>query len=253
MNRIVWNLRRDPFERPDTGRPQEESPFQPSGVQILPGAYTLQLTLGESEATGTIRVLPDPREQLSAADRLAKYEAVLRAGEVRDAVAEAITRIYRTRKDVDVVLDKARQIMKEAAEEDGSRKDPSANAEDRSADGETDPYKELVSAGERLKMTLSELEKHLWVPPDAKGIPSSQDKPWSQASRALFGLGSSFDAPTPAQLTYLRLAEESVQKGLAGFNRVYAEAVSAFREKVDDLQIGLLEDAGPIHVPDGES
>ncbi|MEE8560950.1 MAG: hypothetical protein V3S91_03185, partial [Gemmatimonadota bacterium] len=99
---------------------------------------------------------------------------------------------------------------------------------------------------------LSELERQLWVPPDTKGIPSSQDKPWSQASRALFGLGSSFDAPTPAQLTYLRFAEESVQKGLAEFNRVYAEDVSAFRERVDDLQIGLLEDAGPIHVPDGE-
>ncbi len=252
VNRIVWNLRRDTFERPDTGRHEEESPFQPSGVQILPGTYTLRLKLGESEATGTIRVLPDPREQISAAGRLAKYEAVLRAGEVRDAVAEAITRIYRTRKDVDVVLDKARQIMKEAAEEDVSRKDPSADAEDNSADAETDPNKELVSAGEKLKKTLSELEKQLWVPPDAKGIPSSRDKPWSQASRALFGLGSSFDAPTPAQITYLRLAEESVQEGLAEFNRVYAEDVPGFREKVDELQIGLLEDAGPIHVPDGE-
>ena len=43
-----------------------------------------------------------------------------------------------------------------------------------------------------------------------------------------------------------------MQKGLAEFNRVYAEDVPGFRENVDKLQIGLLEDAGSIHVPAGE-
>jgi hypothetical protein len=247
VSRVTWNLRGDPFKRPDTGEPQEESPFQPSGGPVLPGTYTVRLSLNDHETEGTVRILPDPRENISEAERVAKHEAVMRAGEVREALAEAITRIYRTRKDVDVLLGKVGQALKEADEADpGDGGDSAADGED----GEDGPLEALQESGQKLEETLTELEKTLWVPPDAKGIPYGDDKPWSKAGRALFALGSSSDAPTPAQLTFLRLAEEAVADALAEMNRVFDEDVSAFRELVADSGLELLPRLEPLELPD---
>jgi hypothetical protein len=116
-------------------------------------------------------------------------------------------------------------------------------------DAEESPLETLQESGQKLKKTLAELEKKLWVPPDTKGIPYSADKPWSKAGRALFALGSSSDAPTPAQLTFLRLAEEAVADALAEINRVFGEDVSAFRELVADSGLELLPRLEPLELP----
>ena len=167
VNRVTWNLRGDPSKRPETGEPQEVSPFQRSGRSVLPGTYTVRLSLNDHETEGTVRVLPDPRENISQAERVAKQDAMTRAGEVRDVLAEAITRIYRTRKDVDVLLGKVRLALKEAEEADPGAGESAAEGED----GEESPLETLQKSGQKLKKTLTELEKKLWVPPDTKGIP----------------------------------------------------------------------------------
>ena len=245
VNRLTWNLRGDPFKRPETGEPQEVSPFQRSGRPVRPGTYTVRLSLNDHEAEETVRIVPDPRENISEADRIAKYEAMTRAGEVRDALAEGITRIYRTRRDVDVLLGKVRQALKEAEKASFGDAEGAADADD-----EEGPLEALQKSGQKLKKTLAELEKKLWVPPDTKGIPYSDDKPWSMAGRALFALGSSNDAPTPAQLTFLRQAEEAVGDALAEINRVFADDVSAFRELVADSELELLPRLEPLELPD---
>jgi hypothetical protein len=246
VNRVTWNLRGDPSKRPETGEPQEVSPFRRSGRSVLPGTYTVRLSLNDHETEGTVTVLPDPRESIPEADRAAKYEAMTRAGEVREVIAEAITRIYRTRKDVDVLLGKVRLALEEAEEADPGAGESAAEGED----GEESPLEALQKSGQKLQKTLTELEKKLWVPPDTKGIPYSADKPWSKAGRALFALGSSSDAPTPAQLTFLRLAEEAVTDALAEINRVFDEDVSAFRELVADSGLELLPRMEPLELPD---
>ncbi|UCG75285.1 MAG: hypothetical protein JSV95_11195 [Gemmatimonadota bacterium] len=243
LNRIFWDLRRDPFKRPQTGEPEEESPWRPSGIAVLPGTYTVRLSLGEHRAEGTLRVLPDPREEISRADREAKHEAMLRAGAVRDALAEGITRLYRTREDVDVVLGKARQALDDAGEEAGDGAGGKAEGETKS------PLEELQEGGRTLKRTLTELEKTLWVPPDAKGIPYEEDKPWSMAGRALFGLASSNDAPTEAQLRLLASAENAVGEALVRLNRTFAEDVAAFRERVEASGLELLPALEPLELP----
>ena len=248
VNRVTWNLRGDPFKRPETGEPQEVSPFQRSGRPVLPGTYTVRLSLNDDETEGTVRILPDPREDISEADRVAKHEAMTRAGEVRDVLAEAITRIYRTRKDVDVLLGKVRLALKEADEEGPRGGEAAADGED-GEDGEDSPLEALQKSGQKLKKTLTELENRLWVPPDTKGIPYGADKPWSKASWALFALGSSSDAPTPAQLTFLGLAEEAVADALAEINRVFGEDVSAFRELVAGSGLELLPRLEPLELP----
>ncbi len=253
VNRIAWDLSRDPFERPETGEPEEESPFQPSGVRALPGTYTVEVSLGEHEVESTVRVLADPREEIPPADRLAKYRALLEAGEVRDLLAEGITRIYRARADIDVVLEKVGQALAELEESEGVKADDAAgagNPEATTAGNEREEWEELRKAGRELRKTLTDLEKRLWVPPDAKGIPYDEDKPWSRAGRALFALASSDDAPTSAQLVFLAQAESAVADAIVDLNEVFEADVGAFRAQVRTSGVDLLPDLEPLVLPD---
>jgi hypothetical protein len=173
---------------------------------------------------------------------------MVQAGELRDALAEGITRIYRTRKDVDVVLARVRQVLKDA-NGDGEPDQDAAGGGADAEDGPADPHKQLQRAGQRLNRTLTELEEALWVPPDTKGIPYEEDKPWNIAGRAVFSMTSSNDAPTAAQLVFLRLAEVAVGEALAEINRVFDENVAEFRRMVADSDIQLLPEAEPLRMP----
>ncbi len=62
-------------------------------------------------------------------------------------------------------------------------------------------------------------------------------------------LGSSWDAPTPAQLTYLQQAESMLRTALAELNRVFDTDVAAFRGQVEGAGISFLEPAEPLEMP----
>ena len=248
INRIHWNLRRDPLKRPETEEPEEESPFQQGGIRVLPGTYTVRLSLGDQEATGTVRVLPDPRENISQADRVAKYEAVVRAGALRDVLADGISRIYSTRKDVEAVLAKVRQALEDADADDGESSGAEGN-EDEVEVQAAESNERLQKAGQQLEKALTELEKSLWIPPDTKGIPYDDDKPWNLAGRAVSSMTSSNDAPTAAQLAFLHLSERAVEEALAKINRVFDEDVAAFRRLVADSDLELLPESEPLEMP----
>ncbi|NNG15110.1 MAG: hypothetical protein HKM89_01430, partial [Gemmatimonadales bacterium] len=86
VNRVAWNLALDAFRRPRVGQ-QQPSFFQPSGPQVLPGTYTVTVKYGDHEASGAVNVLPDPRYDIPAADRIAKHETLMHVG----ALSEVLT------------------------------------------------------------------------------------------------------------------------------------------------------------------
>ena len=60
---------------------------------------------------------------------------------------------------------------------------------------------------------------------------------------------SSNDAPTGAQLEFLRRAEMAVGGALEALNRVFEEDVAAFREMVDASGLELLPEQEPLEMP----
>lgn len=240
INRIAWNLRRDGFDRPDTGEEEEEfSFFGPSGAEALPGTYTVTLRLGDQEASGTVRVLADPRQQIALADRRRQHEAVMEGGALQDALAGAITNIYRARREIDAVLRKARESGE--GEED-------AGAEDAGGQESAGPHAELVRAGRELRRQLTELEERLWVPPETKGIVASDHLPWSQVQGAIRFLGSTREAPSETNLAYLEAARVAVQAALEQVNALFADGVAAFRERVEASDLTLFPEFEPVVV-----
>jgi hypothetical protein len=227
VNRAVWDLRYDGFKRP----PREEASFffQPRGPEVLPGTYGVRVKYGEHEAEGTVRVLADPRFDIPREEREAKLAAIMRAGALQETVAEAVERIDDAEAGIEDVLERLKK--------------------DRGTEGAAEADGELVEAGRRLKRTLAGLEKRFRVPPGTKGIVADTTV-YSRVRYVLRSLGSSWDAPTPTQEIYLQQAESALKEALAEFNRVFAEDVAAFRERVAAAGIEFIGKHEPLELPE---
>ncbi|MFL6246135.1 MAG: WD40/YVTN/BNR-like repeat-containing protein, partial [Thermoanaerobaculia bacterium] len=205
VNRTSWGLQRDAFKRPPTGDPTDD-PRAP-GIEVPPGVYTVTLKFRGQEASHTVHVVPDPRERYTAEQRQSKYATLLRAGRVQETATAAIERIQKTRADIDAIAAKLK------------KPDP---------DADPDP---LVKTGNALKEKLDRMERRLWTPPKTKGIVAETDV-WSKIQYPLFGLQSSWDEATPAQIGYLERAETELRAVLVDFNKLFTEDVAKYREDV---------------------
>ena len=93
MHRWVWDLRAAAptathYEYPISAAPHR-TPLQPQGPLVLPGTYTLRLTVdGQSEST-SLTVKMDPRVHTSMADLEALHGAQTAMASTLDAVAKA--------------------------------------------------------------------------------------------------------------------------------------------------------------------
>ncbi len=81
LNRVVWNLRHRRGE-PSTGGGFFGGSRDPL---VVPGTYTVRVTVGTTSSTETVEVREDPRIQVSTAVRTAWTETLLALGELRGA------------------------------------------------------------------------------------------------------------------------------------------------------------------------
>jgi hypothetical protein len=225
FNRVTWNLHTDGFRRP----PDAEGEFadDPQGPQVVPGDYTVKLHFRDEVASQPVRVLADPRTDLTLGDRRANYETRRRAGALEEMVADAITRIVNAREDVDTLLgriDRERQDQKQHGVE---------------WEDDAKPYGELEKSAREFRKKLDELEKGLRVPPGTKGIPADET-PLARIQRVQWFLGSSWEAPSPELLEHLRDAESAVRAAVDSTHVFFADELPVFRSKVlenKDLEI----------------
>ncbi|MFL6294045.1 MAG: VPS10 domain-containing protein [Thermoanaerobaculia bacterium] len=228
VNRAAWDLRRDAYKRIPR---RDANPFRDAaGPEVLPGTYRVRVSYKDQKsAEQTVRVLPDPRYEGRLGGRQANFEAQVRAGKVQEALAQAVERINQTRSDIDAVTAK----LKAREDKDKEKKDPAGEA--------------LTKSGRELRKKLDEVEKRLWQPEGTKGILPETDAE-NRLNYAMRAIGSSYDAPTPAQLAYLERAEAEARKVLADFNQLFSQDVAAFRARVKELDVQLLPEAPPISI-----
>ncbi len=221
VNRAAWDLRRDAFREPP--RPPEMRWREPSGPEILPGVYTVTVKYKENQASAKVRVAGDPRENVSVADRKANWDALIQLGKMQEAATEAIERIQGTKADIEVVMLKTDALDRAAA-----TKDP-----------EKSSYKPLRESGMKLKKQLDSLERMFWQPPKTKGIPPEIDA-MNKILYVMDSINSASTAPTPSQMAYVKVAENTLKKAQEEYSKLFDEQVTSFKRQVEEAKISLL-------------
>ena len=224
VNRVAWDLKRDAFKQfPKGDEPPSEDEEEPAGPEVPPGSYEVSVKYAGLESGTKVEVTADPRSGNTTADWQRRWDAILKAGALRDAAVTAVLRIRRTRDDVGILQQKAR----EAAEAAGER-DKKKLAE-----------LPLVTGGDTLKEALIKLEKRLWQSPEAKGLLPDTDVV-SLVSLASSQLLSSWEPPSPTQLQHLERAAEKLAAFQKELETFFAKDVDEFRGKVAEARLGLL-------------
>ncbi len=114
VNRVNWDLRWNPPAEPTPEQLEAAAAgfgFGPRGPLVEPGEYTVKIKSGGKEATQKVVVEDDPRVQVSAEDRAARRDAVLKLYEL----AKTADKDRRTINGVKEALTAAREQWKRDA------------------------------------------------------------------------------------------------------------------------------------------
>jgi hypothetical protein len=235
INRAAWDLRADAPKRiPRRNEDEGFAEFRGSrGPDVLPGSYTVRVSYGGQTAEGKVQVLGDSRFNVTREQREAQVAAIRRANKLQSVVADGVERIRRTRGDVEAITAQLRRDQEAARKQGGAADDPARKA--------------VLDAARALQRKLGELELRFWQTEDAKGLLEENDLD-QRAGEVARSLSSSWDAPTPAQLTYLGRVEKDARQAVDDLNRFFAEDVAAFRAKVQETKFQLLPQWDPLKV-----
>ena len=83
LNRVTWDLRHDPISHDTTRYAVPNLDSGPDGPFVLPGEFTVALTVGDERRQQDLTVRPDERLRVSEADRIARYEFTLELHELK--------------------------------------------------------------------------------------------------------------------------------------------------------------------------
>lgn len=225
INRVAWNLRVDGPRIPRVTAPRpEETFFTPQGSEVVPGKYTVQIKAGIHEASQTVEILPDPRTNIPMAARQQNFDTRQRVAQRMSVAAEAVDRIVKTRKAIDAVLEQLREKNHDSG-------------------------RELRQAANDLKKRLTGVaDKFVGEPNRVQGLARSSKTVAAKLGSVSSSLGSSWEAPSSTQMTYLRQAEELLESVLKDFNKVFSEDVAAFKQKVEAAKLTLFPESEALDI-----
>ena len=210
VNRVTWDLR-------GAGREGEGSGS--AGTEVLSGTYTVRLSLGDVESTGTVTVLEDPRVDIPARTRVAKLDALEVAQSMISDLGDAQRRL-------EGAIETTTTVLESLEERPGSE--------------------ELEREGEVLKETLKGLLQRLFTGPECQGICGRSRLPANAVRRPMGSLGNSPDAPTPNERMMLRQAGEALQAIVDEVNAVLGGDVSAFSRRLQEAGYSPFADLAPL-------
>lgn len=220
LNRTAWNLTMDGFRSPRAGG-AEDPEVLPSGPAVLPGTYTVRVSVAGDTVTGAVSVSADPRVTVTMADRRANLAATLRAGQRQDVATEAVNRLRDTRH----ALDQVREAL-------AGRDDDAAAA--------------LRAAGDSLQERLTAVEELFTGEQEVQGFVSAPNAVLGRIGGVLYALTSSQDAPTPEARRLQEQADQLLQSALARYDAVVGEDLQAYRRRLDAADVHLFTLPEPL-------
>ncbi|MCS6805869.1 MAG: hypothetical protein RMM98_05110 [Acidobacteriota bacterium] len=224
LNRVAWDLR---YEGPRLRRPpsEEETEFTggPRGPQVVPGTYTVKLTLGETSLSKRVEVRLDPTFSVPATDLQAQLDYTLKLRQMQSATNDALRAL-------DSIKDQLTQLDK--------------TVKDRAPDTSEELKKAL---SEHLKQVES-LQSGLTRPRDIPGF-SSGPKLLEHINSLFFDLDGTNAAPTPYQREFFGELQAEVRQKLGQVNQFIEQTVPKLNEALRDSKLSTIVPGKPIEIP----
>jgi photosystem II stability/assembly factor-like uncharacterized protein len=228
INRLTWGMQIDGVRQPPGTEEKDRKEF-PTGAEVVPGRYRIELELDGVTTAIDAEVIADPRHPLSEAEHAARFAALRALQELEEAHVSALERIDRTRNDVQTI--KALIEARQGAEPEPGLEDLLAQA-DEVADG------------------LDSLEQRFRTPPRTKGIVYDDDKVAYRLAMAQSYVQSARHAPGPTAQAFVERARTTLAQALNSLNGFLAEDVQVLRAALAEAGIALLSEAEPLGLPE---
>ncbi|WP_439105843.1 VPS10 domain-containing protein [Congregibacter sp.] len=215
INRVTWNLKRDGLPRLP-GDKKESDVDLPSGIEVLPGNYSISVAFdGESQSVDA-EVLADPRVTVSMASMQANQDMQLQLQELSATINHALSQIVTARRDLSTI----EILLKQAS-------NPEA-------------YADLEDKVKTNRETLTSLERSLRNPEDNKGRPYTDDMAINTLRRARSFLTSTYEAPSPTAMVFAELAEARINTAVSAINDYLTGDFEELRSAFAQSDLGLL-------------
>lgn len=220
LNRVTWNLR---FGGPEVRRlpTEEEIAFggAPRGPLVLPGTYTVKLTVGDKTLEQQVEVNLDPTVKIPVADLQAALEMQTKLRDMQSAVNSAL----RFLDSIEEQLKHTQTTMKGLSRE---------------------PDKDLLKALEDYIKQLDSLEDRLAARNEGLGFPGRQQV-IDDIGGLFFALDTNF-APTRGQRQYFDEIQPVFRTRMEEFNKFVRDTLPQWNEKLKAWNAPTLTTRKPV-------
>jgi photosystem II stability/assembly factor-like uncharacterized protein len=221
LNRVAWNLRYGGAEvrRPPSG---EETAFGggPRGPQVLPGSYTVKLTVGDKVYEQAVDVRLDPTINVALADLQAQLDLQMKLRDMQSATNTALR-----------FLDSIEEQLK--------------NTETTMKNLNKEPDKELMKTLEDYKKQIVALEDRLVRRAEGLGF-AGRSQVTNRIGDLFFSLDGTNAAPTPYQRQYFQEIQPEFRERMTEANRFIKDTVPLWNEKLRGWNAPTLTTRNPI-------
>ncbi len=215
INRMRWRLDRKGIRSPNAPEPKEDDAPEPSGPEVLPGEYWVRFTYGDDKDSTKIKVVSDPREQISLTDRIAKNKLIDELMEDMETARKAILQLKEVEKINGMI---------------------SSNL-----DAKDDSTKVLRKQSAEVKKKIKSLLEEVNGKEDVQGIVRNPDEITSKLSGAFGFAQSTWEEPNTTQMIRAEQAQKALDEFLKKVNTFFAEDWKNYQKAVEEAKFSLFK------------
>ena len=226
LNRIAWNLR---YGGPQVRRPptDEETAFTggPRGPHVMPGTYTVRMSVGPKTAEKKVEVRLDPTVNTPQADLQAQHDMALRLRDMQSAVNNGLRMLDSVKSQLEFIERTVKDRLPDAP-------------------------KELAQAfTDHLKQT-TELQNKLSRPrEEGLGLANARAQLVDRIGGLFFAIDGTNAAPTAPQRELFSTLQDEFRDRMNGVNRFVNQTVPQLNETLRKYNAGQVVPGKPIDVP----
>ncbi len=238
INRIVWGLESDGAKPMAGNEPKDDKDILPGGPEIVPGTYTLKVTLNEHQIEAKAEVKQDPRFTVTQADLLASFKSQQDIVAMYNVVSDVTHALTDSQRDIELIKEMAQRALDNAKH--GSETKTNATNQTNTQ------LEKLVEQADTLIKRIEELDKQLRSQSDVKGIVDDSYKVTSKLGHAGWYIGGKYGKPSATAQKYLAIGRKSLEQGVKQVNQFLTNDVAAFKQQYQATELGLLSTTQPI-------